>query len=165
MGCSCVGTFNPYFMIMKIKPKKCKVCGNEFVPRFKTTERYCSYKCATMDVKEKPKAKRTPIKKVSKKRQAEQRTYKQDRIDFLNDPKNKICFIDGCTKPSTTIEHRMGRVGYADDWARENNVPLFLDKRYWAGCCHEHNLELERNPELSRKYQLSKIHGGKKQKK
>ena len=32
-------------------------------------------------------------------------------------------------------------------------------------CCNFHNLELERNPELSQKYQLSKITGKEKLKK
>jgi len=66
-------------------------------------------------------------------------------------PKKRICFIDGCNKPSTTIEHRVGR------WGKN-----YLDTTTWAGCCLEHNLELENNAELSKKYQLSKIHGGKK---
>ena len=56
----------------------------------------------------------------------------------------------------------MGRKGYADEWARENNIPLLIDKRYLAPCCNFHNLELENNPDLSKQYQLSKIHGGKK---
>ena len=56
----------------------------------------------------------------------------------------------------------MGRVGYADDWARDNKISLYLDIRFWKPCCLAHNLELENNPELSKKYQLSKIHGGKK---
>ncbi len=147
---------------MKIKPKKCKVCGNTFTPRYQATERYCSHKCAIIDKKDKDNTKRTPIKRVSKKRQKQNRTYKEKRVEFLSKPENKICFIGGCGKPSTTIEHRKGRVGYADDWAMENNIPLLLDERYWAGCCLEHNLQLENDPELSRKYQLSKIHNGKK---
>jgi hypothetical protein len=57
----------------------------------------------------------------------------------------------------------MGRKGFADDWARDNNIPLIIDERFFAPCCLEHNLEFERNPELSNKYQLSRIHGGKKE--
>ena len=91
-----------------------------------------------------------PIPKVSKKRQIENAKYSVLRIEFLNKPENRICFIDGCNKPSTTIEHRAGR------------GINFLNTETWAGCCLEHNLELENNSELSKKYQLSKIHGGKK---
>jgi hypothetical protein len=92
-----------------------------------------------------------PIPKVSKKRKIENAKYSVLRIEFLNKPENRICFIDGCNKPSTTIEHRVGR------WGKN-----YLDTTTWAGCCLEHNLELENNSELSKKYQLSKIHGGKK---
>jgi len=75
---------------------------------------------------------------------------------------NKICFIDGCSLTATTIEHTKGRTGYADEWARENKISLFLDERFWKGCCWKHNGELENNTELSHKYQLSKIHNGTK---
>jgi len=80
-------------------------------------------------------------------------------------PQNKVCFIGGCGKRATTIEHTKGRVGYADEWAKENGISLYLDVRFWRGCCLKHNLELENNSELSNKYQLSKIHSGKKIKK
>jgi hypothetical protein len=89
-----------------------------------------------------------PIPKVSKKRQIENAKYSVLRIEFLGKPENRICFIDGCNKPSTTIEHRAGR------WGKN-----FLDTSTWAGCCLEHNLELENNSELSKKYQFSKITG------
>lgn len=145
-----------------IKEKKCKICGFRFTPKFKTTDRFCSFKCATIDAKKKPTKIYSPIKKVSEKRKKERKTYKTDRIKFLYEPRNKICFIDGCNKPSNTIEHRMGRIGYADDWAKQNNIPLYLDVRYWAGCCLEHNIELENNTELSRNYQISKLTSGKK---
>lgn len=72
------------------------------------------------------------------------------------------CFIDGCNNVANTIEHTRGRVGYADEWARENNITLYIDKRFLKACCLQHNGELENNSELSKEYQLSKIHGGKK---
>lgn len=144
--------------------KRCRVCDAVFKP-FKTTDRFCSYKCANEFQNNRKSNKTTPkqpIRKFSKKRQKQNKQYSVDRKEFLSLPENKICFIDGCKEPSTTIEHRKGRVGYADEWARENDIPLLLDKRFWAGCCLNHNLELERNPELSKQYQLSKIHNGKK---
>lgn len=108
--------------------------------------------------KSEPKEKK-PIPKFSKKREKENREYTIKRLKFLAQPENLRCFIDGCNKRADTIEHTMGRKGFADDWARENNVILLLDVRFWKPCCNEHNLELERNPELSQKYQLSKITG------
>ena len=106
-----------------------------------------------------------PIPKFSKKREKENREYTIKRLQFLAQPENLRCFIEGCNKRADTIEHTMGRKGFADDWARENNVSLLLDVRFWKPCCNEHNLELERNPELSQRYQLSKITGKEKLKK
>jgi hypothetical protein len=103
-----------------------------------------------------------PIAKVSDKRKIENLKYTAQRIVFLGKKENKVCFIDGCKKEATTIEHSAGRIGFYDDWARDNNVSLYLDQRFWKPCCNAHNLELENNPELSKEYQLSKIHGGKK---
>lgn len=92
-----------------------------------------------------------PIPKVSQKRKIENLKYTAQRIVFLGKPENQICFIEGCNKKADTIEHRSGR------WGKN-----FLDESTWAGCCSAHNIELENNPELAKKYQLSKIHGGKK---
>ncbi|APZ82903.1 hypothetical protein [Flavobacterium phage FL-1] len=101
------------------------------------------------------------IPKVSKKQKALNEKYEVIRVEVLSEAKFK-CFIEGCNNVATTAEHRMGRKGYADKWARDNDVPLMIDKRYLAACCWFHNQELENNPELSKQYQLSKIHGGKK---
>ena len=146
-----------------VKQKKCKVCWKKFTPRYSTTEMFCSYSCAIEYEKQKPKKKKQlSIRKVSVKRSKYTAKYKQLRQEYLSKAENRFCFIDGCNRRANTIEHRRGRVGYADDWARENDIPLLIDVRFWAPCCLEHNLELERNPELSRKYQLSKITGKKK---
>jgi len=144
-----------------IKLKKCAnaECGNNFQP-FKTTDKYCSFQCAKANAPKPKKRKRIPH--FSTARTLENKIYTIHRAEFLKKPENKICFIEGCKASSTTIEHIRGRVGYADPWARERGITLFLDRRHWAGCCLFHNLELERDPVLSKKHQLSKIHGGKK---
>lgn len=103
-----------------------------------------------------------PIPKVSKKRKIENTQYTIKRLQFLAQPENLRCFIEGCNKRADTVEHTMGRKGFADQWARDNNISLYLDVRFWKPCCNDHNLELERNPELSQKYQLSKISGNAK---
>lgn len=102
------------------------------------------------------------IPKVSGKRQLLIPVYQKVRIEVLTEAKF-ICFINGCTNVANTIEHTMGRVGYADEWARQNNITLYIDKRFLKACCLHHNGELETNSELSKQYQLSKIHGGKKE--
>lgn len=102
-----------------------------------------------------------PIPKVSKKRKAEKPIYEALRIKILSDAKFK-CFVDACKNVATTLEHQKGRKGYADEWARDNKISLYIDERFLKPCCYQHNIEFENNPELSKKYQLSKIHGGKK---
>jgi hypothetical protein len=142
-------------------------CDNEF-KLYKTTDKYCSPECqrkCNPPKEKKPivwdQKPRQPIKKFSKQRLREMPVYNKLRIEVLSDAKFK-CFIDGCTNVATTCEHTMGRKGYADEWARDNNISLYIDKRFLKACCYFHNSELENNPELSKEYQLSKIHGGKK---
>ncbi len=139
---------------MEPKLKKCadKECENEFQV-FNSLQKYCSAKCLNKNRKVDLKLKSPkPIKKVSDKRKMEDIIYRSERIKFLSLPENRICFIEGCNKQATTIEHRAGRWG-----------SNYLDTSTWAPCCLEHNLELENNPELSKKYQFSKITGKPKQ--
>lgn len=101
------------------------------------------------------------IPKVSEKRKEVNKIYEKVRIEVLVEANFK-CFISGCTNVANTIEHTAGRLGFYDEQARYDNIPLIIDKRFLKACCLHHNGELENNPELSKEYQLSKIHGGKK---
>ncbi|AZB02351.1 hypothetical protein EG359_17275 [Chryseobacterium joostei] len=92
-----------------------------------------------------------PIAKFSPKRKKENRQYTIKRLQFLDQPENQRCFIDGCNNRADTIEHTAGRWG-----------SNYLDESTWKPCCNFHNLELERNSELSEKYQVSKISGKQK---
>jgi hypothetical protein len=145
---------------------RCIECREKFTPT-KFLQKFCeNCKEAEREYQSGKIAKtitsKKPISKVSDKRKIENIIYTSTRIKFLMLPENKICFIDECRNLATTIEHSAGRIGFYDDWARENNISLYLDQRFWKPCCNFHNLELERNSELSKKYQLSKIHGGEK---
>lgn len=116
------------------------------------------------DPKQEPK-KKAPTKKIkqmSDKRKEQTKDYTFARKEFLSRPENQKCFVEGCKRKANTVEHTKGRAGFADDWAREQNLPLLLDERFWEPCCLHHNLEFETSPELSKKYQQSKIHPGKK---
>ena len=94
-----------------------------------------------------PKAKK-PLNPTSKRRGIEMAEYSKLRLIFLAE--NTVCFIENCGRKATTIEHTEGRgINY-------------LNMNTWKPCCLQHNLELENNPELSKKYQKSKIHGGSK---
>lgn len=130
------------------KLKICKLSGVEW-KQFNSLQKCSCSECRLR--KDLPKQKKFySIPQVSKKRKVEMLQYSVLRTEFLAKKENSICFIDGCNKPATTIEHRAGRgINY-------------LNVETWAGCCLKHNLELENNPELSKEYQLSKIHKGKK---
>lgn len=151
-------------MSKQVKDKKCRAegCDNYFTPQL-STDKYCSWKCAHKSKKPNLQLKSLykPIKKVSDKRKVLNKEYEKIRIEVLSEAKFK-CFIDGCKNVANTIEHLAGRIGYYDDWARENNIPLLIDKRFLKACCLAHNGELETNSELSKQHQYSKISGKKK---
>jgi hypothetical protein len=152
--------------------KECaqKDCKNRFM-QYNSLVIHCCFDCYFKDnpIVEKTKNRlksirrsQKRIKPLSGKRKIQEAKYQKQRIEFLSKPENKICFIDHCDNAATTIEHRKGRKGYADDDKRSADIPLLLDEEFFAPCCHSCNLELENNPELSKKYQLSKLHPGKK---
>ena len=135
---------------------RCKNCKEKFIAKLFLQKTCLNEVCVkeykeSLGLKEVKKVIKKPINKVSKKRTIENLKYKVLRIEFLGKEENKICFIDGCNKQSNSIEHLAGRWG-----------TNFLDVNTWAGCCIEHNLELENNPELSKKCQFSKITGKRK---
>lgn len=126
--------------------KDCKVCGKNF------------WQYKTVDI---CPCRRKPIAKESAKRKKLKPVYENIRIEILSEAKFK-CFVSGCANVATTLEHQKGRKGFADEWARDNNIPLLIDKRFLKPCCSFHNTEFENNTDLSMEYQLSKIHEGKK---
>ena len=131
---------------MEPKLKKCsdKECENEFQV-FNSIQKYCSAKCLNKNRKVDLKLKSPkPIKKVSDKRKMEDIIYRSERIKFLSLPENRICPITG--QITTQIHHKMKRRGYADEWAKENNVSLYLDKRFWLAVSHEGHEMIENNP-------------------
>lgn len=140
----------------QFKLKVCRSCGNEF-------KQYTSLtKCKCKVSKPQPKQiKKYVIPKVSDKRKLLIPIYEKLRIEILSEAKF-VCFVEGCKNAANTLEHQRGRKGYFDQWARDNNIPLYIDKRFLKPCCNYHNLEFERNPELAKKYQLSKLHDGEK---
>jgi len=53
--------------------------------------------------------------------------------------------------PATDIHHKKGRVGYADQWARDNDVPLLIDERHWLPVSRVGHMQIEENPVWARK--------------
>lgn len=138
---------------MKNKIGKCSECDQSAPEQpliaGKCQRHYWQFR-STKWKKSEPKEKK-PIPKVSAKRKIENREYTIKRLQFLAQPENLRCFIEGCNNKADTIEHSAGRIG-----------KNFLDVTTWRPCCNFHNLELERNSELSEKYQVSKISGKQK---
>lgn len=125
--------------------KECKVCGSPFV-KYKTTDKYCSFSCYNKNRKVDLKLKSPkPIKQVSEKRKLEDIIYKSERIKFLSLPENQKCPVTG--QQTNQIHHMRKRRGYADEWARENKVSLYLDKRFWLAVSALGHEKIENNPE------------------
>lgn len=126
--------------------KECKVCGTEF-KMYRTTDKYCSGKCKMKDKKPDLKLKSLykPIKQVSEKRKLEDIIYKSERIKFLSLPENQKCPITG--EQTSQVHHMCKRRGYADEWARENKVSLYLDKRFWLAVSARGHEKIENNPQ------------------
>ena len=118
---------------IKIKSKKCKVCGGSFTPKRSTLEQVCSIDCHNERNKLKTKKEFIKIPQISKKRQVEQLKYSVLRIEFLGKSENKVCPITGLE--TTDIHHKKGRVG-----------SLYLDTKYWVALSREGHKFVEENP-------------------
>jgi murein tripeptide amidase MpaA len=107
--------------------------------------------CATHSkasrMKEPEQKQYSPIKKVSTKRKGEMANYKILSEEFI---KNKRCAVYPNQK-ATEVHHKMGRVGYADDWARENNITLLMDERFWLPVSRQGHVQIELRPLWAKK--------------
>lgn len=75
---------------------------------------------------------KTPIKKMSDKKRNEVDQYIPLRDAFLL---RKWCKVHGKPCIPTQVHHMKGKVGFADDEAREKNIPLLIDIRFWIPVC------------------------------
>ena len=133
-------------MSLDFKICKAKDCGQEFNSVFSKHRDYCSSECYKASKKSDLKLKGfKPIPNVSKKRQAENLQYQVLRKEFLEKPENRICPITG--QPTTEIHHKRKRRGYADNWARDNKISLYLDTRFWLAVSRDGHQWIEDNPE------------------
>ena len=130
---------------MAFKLVKCKLSGVEW----KQYNSLQKCRCKKCEKKYKPHSQnlkqKTPIRKVSVKQDKLNKIYSKLRIEFLSLSENQICPI---TKQQTTdLHHRKGRKGFADDWARENNIPLIIDVRFFLAVSREGHDKIENNPD------------------
>jgi hypothetical protein len=92
------------------------------------------------------KMKRTPLRKVSKKRAKELRKYYWERGNFL--AMRRFCEMPKvgiCLNPATDVHHEKGRRG-----------KTLLDKRYWWAMCREHHRWIHDHAREARKLGLLK---------
>lgn len=80
-------------------------------------------------MKVKPK---TPIRKVSDKREHELKMYAPMREKFLL---GRWCAVHGRNCIPDQVHHQKGRYGYCDVEAKEKGIPALLDTRYWIPVC------------------------------
>lgn len=95
-------------------------------------------KAANLRMPEDPK----PINKVSENQSKLLTRYNVMRKKFLHG--KKCAVLKG--RPATQVHHMAGRIGYADEWARENNIPLLIDERFFLPVSDEGHRMVTDNP-------------------
>lgn len=103
------------------------------------------------------KGNKKPIRKRSIKGAALDRIYLKKRKVFLALPENKLCPVN--KRPTDQIHHKMGRIGFADSWARLNNVPLLIDERFFLAVSdggHKY-IEANTNESYEKKWSVKRI--------
>lgn len=98
-----------------------------------------------------------PICKVSKKRAVLNAKYMVLKSQFMGKKENQICPIT--KNPTVDIHHMKGKVGFADEWARINNIPLLIDIRFWKALSREGHTYVELHPEWAKEngYSLNRL--------
>lgn len=141
-------------MEIKIKNKTCRNpdCKKSFRP-YSSFDKYCSWECQKKSEKKKIPKKSKAIPKISKKQSDMLLKYKKIRNEFLSRPENKYCPVTGMR--ATEVHHKMGKIGYADEWAREFDVPLLIDERYFLAVSRTGHNRIELNPEWAKENNYS----------
>jgi hypothetical protein len=85
-----------------------------------------------------------PVAKVSKNQSKENAKYLKKLKVWRRGKKCAGKFPHNCSMGfEITCHHMQGRIGYADEWARENEVPLLLDERFWLPVCWDAHKYIE----------------------
>jgi hypothetical protein len=87
------------------------------------------------------------IRRVSKKQGKRERLYSKQRVEFLEDnPDCAMMVDDRCEGRANTVQHTKGRKGYADQWARDNDIWLINDVRFFLPACWPCHKYAEEHP-------------------
>jgi hypothetical protein len=89
--------------------------------------------------REKPKP--SYLKPKSAKQSADDRKYAEAAKEFI---RGKYCPVTW--QPATEVHHMKGRQGYGDRWAKENDIRLIHDQRYWLPVSREGHQRIENKP-------------------
>jgi hypothetical protein len=89
----------------------------------------------------KPQKEKKKIAQVSFKMKKELSVYSATKGPWIKD---KRCAVDP-SQPATDVHHMKGKVGYADKWARDNGIPLLIDKRFWLPVCRTSHIKITDN--------------------
>ncbi len=116
---------------------KCKVCSKEF-QQYSTLDKYCSYLCKNEAKTIKTSSKRKSIAPISKSRAERLKVYRELRDEYLKN--NPYCEVKGCTKETTNLHHKAGRIG--------DNL---TNVAYFMACCSTcHPKKIHENPKWAR---------------
>lgn len=123
---------------------ECRECGS---PKVENKDLMLCSSCnrlfrKAMDVKIKPRPQPKRIPVVSVKMAEAMAKYIPIKNEFL---KGKMCSVYP-QKKATTVHHKAGRVGYADSFGRDNNIPLLVDVRYFLPVSIDGHRKIEENP-------------------
>lgn len=143
---------------MNIKPVHgtCKGCGDH--KRIYNKSRFLCAGCYKYNrakvyqersQKRPQKPKKHKIKNATAKQLKLLSKYRKIRDPFMRDPKNKFCPVTG--QLTTDVHHKKGKIGYADEWARINDIPLLLDVRFFLAVSRKGHEKIETNPEWAKK--------------
>ncbi|TXG80318.1 MAG: hypothetical protein E6R13_08300 [Spirochaetes bacterium] len=126
--------------MMKRKLKKCDGCGEDTYiwanREGKKLCKQCSNNTGVAKLSIKPTAKSTFIAPRSQKRSKEERLYLAKRIIFLQEHNMCEAHLPGiCTKYSTEIHHKAGRIG-----------ELLIDESKWLSVCRACHEFIETHP-------------------
>lgn len=135
------------------KLKVCPTCGEEkYLWNRKIGCKDCVAKSKSSPKNNKTgkNLKRSPIKKISPKMIPFLERYREKRDRYLEE--HTTCEVYDCGKPSNNLHHKKGRRGYADDWARNNDIKLIEDERFFMACCETcHPQRIHEHPKWARK--------------
>ena len=130
--------------MIQAKKKICDGCGLEsYIWKNVAGNKLCKQCSSNTGVAKlsiKPTAKSKPIAPRSQKRSKEERLYSANRVLFLQE--NPMCqaHLPGiCTKYSTDVHHKMGRIG-----------ELLLMIIHWLAVCRACHDWIENHPEEAR---------------